>query len=272
MDGEPENEENEVKNDTAKVVSADSSNKEDNSPVAVDGNDKEGVPAEMVASGHDEESMKATEEAPVEEAANSEPEESSGSELPGMDITITSDDLDVKMNEVSEQPQSHEGSVVFETNSNDEDGPPRLHLETPERENTSPTQEEEDEAEEPTAAPAHIEDINYEEYMQLQQELCEERDKASQHSSLLQMKLADYLRKKAGDDTRLERELPVSEQLQEYEKYINILTDLKQQLTTDSETAQQQAEELSSQSQEKLDKVGLIVMGCAKKSLNMCLK
>ncbi len=261
MDGEPENEENEVKNDTVKVVSADSSNKEDSSPITVEGSEKEGVPAEMVASDHDEENsegMKATEEAPAEEAASSEPDESGGNELPGMDNTTTGHDLDVKMNEVSELPQSHEGSVVFEINSNDEEGPPRLHLETPERETTSPTQEEEDQAEEeePAAAPADILDISYEEYTQLHQELCEERDKASQHSSQLQMKLADYFRKKAGEDTQLEGELPVSEQLQEYEKHINILTDLKQQLTTDSETAQQQAEELSSQSREKLDKVG----------------
>lgn len=204
--------------------------------------------------------MKATKEPPAEAAA-SEPEENCGDELPGVHSTTTSKDLEVKTNEVIEQPVSHEESVVFDINSNDDDGPPRLHLETPEREATSPAHEEEKEAEgeEFTAPPAEEEDITHEKYMQLLQELCEERDKASQHSSQLQMKLAEYFCKKAGDDAQLEREMPESEQLQEYEKYINVLTDVKQQLTTNSETAQQQAEELRLQSQEKLDKVGHIV-------------
>ncbi|XP_035531069.1 coiled-coil domain-containing protein 96 [Morone saxatilis] len=255
MDGEPENEENEVKNDTDRVVLAETSNEEELTTV----NSQEGVPAEMAASGDDEEhceSLRAPEEAPVEEAAPSEPEQNSLDELPAV---TTSEDVDVTMNEVNGQTMSYQESVVFEVNSNEDNGSPRLHLESPERENISPTQEEEDKAEEeePTApaAPADEEDINYEEYMELLQELCEERDKASLHSSQLQMKLAEYFRKKAGDDVELERELPGSEQLQEYERHISLLTDLKQQLTADSETAQQQAEELSLQSQEKLDKV-----------------
>ncbi|XP_051231275.1 coiled-coil domain-containing protein 96 [Dicentrarchus labrax] len=258
MDGEPENEESEVKNDTDRVVLAETSNEEE-----LTVNSHEGVPAEMAASGDDEEhseSLRVTEEAPVEEAAPSEPEENRLDELPAVDNITTSEDVDVTMNEVNGQTMSNQESVVFEVNSNEDNGSPRLHLESPERENISPTQEEEDEAEEeePTAAaaaPADKEDINYEEYMKLLQELCEERDKASLHSSQLQMKLAEYFRKKAGDDVELERELPGSEQLQEYERHIHLLTDLKQQLTADSETAQQQAEELSLQSQEKLDKV-----------------
>eukprot|EP00064_Thunnus_orientalis_P003179 superscaffoldBa00000252_g3188 len=257
MEGVPEHEENEVKNDTEGVVSANPTNEEDNSPIPAAGHVKEDVPAEVVTSDHNEEnseSMKAAEELPVEEAFTSEPEEYSGHDLPAVDNDPTDGNLDVKMNEVSELPLSYEESVVFEIISNDDDEPPRLHLETQERETTRPAQEEEEEAkeEESTAAPADKEDISYEECLQ---ELHEERDKASQHSSQLQMKLAEYFRKKAGDDAQLEREMLVSEQVQEYEKYINILTDLKQQLTTDSETAQQQAEELRLQSQERLDKV-----------------
>ncbi|TMS02199.1 Coiled-coil domain-containing protein 96 [Larimichthys crocea] len=179
----------------------------------------------------------------------------------------TSPDLDVEMNEVNEQPASHEESVVFEMNSNDDDGPPSLHLETPERENTSPTQEQEDEAEgeEPTTAPAAAppdrEDVSYQEHMRLLQELREERDKASQRSIQLQTKLAEYFRKRSGDDVQLERELPVSEQLREYEKHMSILSDLKLQISTESEAAQQQEEELSFQAKGKLDKVGVIVAG-----------
>ncbi|KAM9335619.1 cilia- and flagella-associated protein 184 [Symphorus nematophorus] len=251
------------KEESEGLISADSRKEESIYPVTVNGKEKEGVPAEMVVSDHDEnnsESVKATEKAPDEAAAIFEPEENSGNEVPGVDNITTTEDL---ADEDTEQPMSHEESVVFEINSNDGDGPPRLHLESPERENISPTEEEEEEEEEaeeeePTAAaaPADKEDINYEEYMLLLQELSAERDKASQHSSQLQKKLAEYFRKKAtGDDTQLERELPVSEQLQEYERNVNILSDLKQQLTTESETAQQQAEELSRLSQEKLDKV-----------------
>ncbi|XP_010740825.2 cilia- and flagella-associated protein 184 [Larimichthys crocea] len=253
MDRETEQEDNEVRNDTEREVS----NEEDIAPAAVHGH--EGVPAEVGASDQDgetSESMKPTEEALAEEAASSEPEENSMKEL------TTSPDLDVEMNEVNEQPASHEESVVFEMNSNDDDGPPSLHLETPERENTSPTQEQEDEAEgeEPTTAPAAAappdrEDVSYQEHMRLLQELREERDKASQRSIQLQTKLAEYFRKRSGDDVQLERELSVSEQLREYEKHMSILSDLKLQISTESEAAQQQEEELSFQAKGKLDKV-----------------
>lgn len=253
-----------VKNETDRGVSADSP---DISPPTVNG--PESVPAEIFASDPDEEnngSMKAAEEALfVEEAATSGPEENSGNELPSMD-NITSEDLALKIKEDNKQLMSHEESVIFEINSNDDDEHHRLNLDTPERENISPSEVEEDKAEykELTAAPADGDDINYKEYMQLLQELCEERDKASLRSSQLQMKLAEYFHKKAGDDTQLERELPMSEQLHEYEKHIKTLTELKTQLTTDSETAEHQAEELSLQAQEKLDKVGVIVWTCAK--------
>ncbi|KAM8746690.1 cilia- and flagella-associated protein 184 [Acanthopagrus schlegelii] len=252
MEGEPENEENDVKNKTERGDSADIS------PLTVNG--PESILAEIFASDPDEEnnrSMKAAEEALVlKEAAISGPEENHGNELPSMD-NITSEDLALKIEEDNKQLMCHEESVIFEINSSDDGEHHRLHLGTPQRENISPSELEEDKAEykEPTAAPADNEDIIYEENIQLLQELCEERDKASQHSSQLQTKLAEYFRKKTGDDTLLERELPVSEQLQEYEKHINTLTELKKQLTTDSETAEQQAEELSSQAQEKLDKV-----------------
>ncbi|KAA8578969.1 hypothetical protein FQN60_007008, partial [Etheostoma spectabile] len=232
--------ENEVKN---VLSAADSTNEVDNSAVTVHGNKKEDVQAEMVASDHDEEnseSVPTTEEAAVEEAATSEPEG-------------TRSDLDVKTNEVNEQQTSHEESVVVKVNSNDGDGPPSLHPETPERKNTSPTQgEDEAEEEKSTADPEDKEDTNYEN-IQPKQEQREDRDDTRQYHSLLQMKLAEFFQKKAWDDTQLDREIPVSEQ--GYDKYINILTELKQQLTADSETAQQQAEELRLKSQERLYKV-----------------
>ncbi len=266
MNGEPENEENEVKKDTERVMTADSSN-EDNAAITGDQNEKEGDPAEMLPSDHDEENcnnMKATDEDPDEEAATSEPEENSGNELPGVDNIPTSEDVAVIVHEVNEEPLSHEGSIVLEMNSSDDHEPSRLHHETPKTENISPAKEDEDAAaeEEPTAASADNDDKNYEEYMQLLQELCEERDKASQHSRQLQTKLAVYFHNRA-KYVLLERDLLVSGQLQEYEKHINILTDLKQQLVTESEAAQQQEKELSSRSQEKLEQVSLIVVACA---------
>lgn len=261
---DPEKEENEVKNETENVVTADSSNQEVISPNIVIGH--EGVPAGILTP--DQESMKVTEEdAPDEEAATSEPEESGGHELAAVSITPTEDSA-VKIND---HAVLHQESVVFEINGDDgDDGPPRLHLETPEGEEKRPTQQEEGcgtEGEEPAAAHAEEEDISHEEHVQLLQELREERDKASRRSSHLQMKLAEYFAKKAGDDGLLERGLPVSEQLQEYEKNINILRELKQQLNTDSATVQQQAEELSLQCQEKQDEVGLIALLCRSKNL-----
>uniref|UniRef100_UPI0037E994D8 cilia- and flagella-associated protein 184 n=1 Tax=Semicossyphus pulcher TaxID=241346 RepID=UPI0037E994D8 len=239
MDGERENE---AKNGTERAVSADLFN-EEISPMTENGN--ETVPSEIVASNHDEESMKATEEAPVKEAATSEPEENTGNEL-----LDTNQNLDVKISTVNEQPISHEESVVFEIDCNDEDGPHRLHLETPERETTTPQEEEDEAEEEPT--PANKEDISYEEYKQFLQELSEQRDKASQHSSQLQVKLVEYL-SRGEDEAQVERE--ESEQLQEYERYMNILSELKQQINMELESAQQQEEALKGQSQEKLNKV-----------------
>ncbi|XP_071334189.1 cilia- and flagella-associated protein 184 [Trachinotus anak] len=260
MDGEAEHDNSERRNDREREESEDCSERS-NSPISVHGREEEGGPAEAGASHQHEGSsvnIKASEEPPVE-GARPEPEENSADELPGVDNLTTSPDLDAKLNEVNEQPPSHEDSVVFEVSSNDDDGPPRLHLETPERERTtSPAQEEEEKGaaeEEFTAASAENEDIICEEYTQVLSELCEERDKASHRGSQLQMKLAEYLRKKTRDDTQLEREVPVSEQLQEYEKHMNILAEVKQQLTADSEAALQQAEELRLQSQEKVDKV-----------------
>ncbi|XP_054457231.1 coiled-coil domain-containing protein 96 [Anoplopoma fimbria] len=246
MDGETENE---VMN--IRMVSAEASNEQDNISIRVIGNGEEGVPAEMVASDHDEENSESTKGAPVEEeGATHEPEENNGNEFPGVDYITTRKDLDVKKDEVKEQPTSHEESVILEIDSNVDHEPPRLHLEAPERHGNSPTKEE-DKADEDESR----EDISYEESTLLLQELYEDRDKALQQLSLLQMKLAEFFSKKAGDDVQLDGDTPVSEQLQRYEKNINFLTDLKKQLAADLETAQQQAEELRFKSQDKLDKV-----------------
>ncbi|KAM4536893.1 cilia- and flagella-associated protein 184 [Odontesthes bonariensis] len=154
---------------------------------------------------------------------------------------------------IDQKTQSHDLSVDFEIGSTDDNEPLGLNPETPKRETPTPAQEEEEEA---TAGAENKEDICCEgSILQLLQELCKQRDEASQQSRQLQMKLAEYLSKRTRDDSQLGREKPVTDQLQEYEKYINILNDLKQQLCADSESAQRQAEELRSQSQDKLEKV-----------------
>ncbi|KAK2862660.1 hypothetical protein Q5P01_002193 [Channa striata] len=242
---EPQHEENEVDHDTEQKTTEDSSEEKHNSLISVSGNDKKAVPVEMIVSDHRERNAK---EPPVE-AVNYEPDENRGKEIHGVDMT-TSKDLDVRMSDVSEQPLSLEERVGFESSYDDD--PPRVHLET-----ITHAEEEEDESDEEDSSAAATDkfDISYEEQMRLFLELCKERDKAMQHSSQLQTKLAEYLRKKAGDMAQLERQGQVSEQLQEYEKYINILTDLKQQLAADTESVQQETEELRLQCQEKLDEV-----------------
>ncbi|KAF3697541.1 Coiled-coil domain-containing protein 96 [Channa argus] len=194
----------------------------------------------MAVSDHREENP----EEFVIEAVNSDPEENIEKGLHGVDMTA-SQHLDLKLSEVSEQPLSREEKVGFDINSSYDDETITLAKEEV---------DESDEEESSVSAPDKAE-ISYEEHMKLLQELCEERDKALQRGSQLQTKLAEYLHKKAGDIAQLERQVQASEQLQEYEKCINILNDLKQQLAADTETVQQQAEELRLQCQEKLETV-----------------
>ncbi|XP_041635515.1 coiled-coil domain-containing protein 96 [Cheilinus undulatus] len=236
MDVQPENEGNYVKNDAETVVSADLTNQE---TVPTTDNGSETILADTVASDPDEEILESV-------RADGEDTAASGSE------ENLRNDLDVEIGSANENQTAHEESVVFDNNSTGEDGPPRLHLETPDKETASP-HEEEVKAEEEEHTPA--EEISYEEYTKLLQELCEQRDKAIQRSRQLQGKLVEYFRKKGGVDVQVETEKQVPELLQEYERYMDMLTELKQQINTETEIAEQQEEELRVQSQEKLDKV-----------------
>ncbi|XP_038124354.1 coiled-coil domain-containing protein 96 [Cyprinodon tularosa] len=138
---------------------------------------------------------------------------------------------------ISEPQQS-----VLETN---EEELLRLNPETPKRE--SPAQEEEE-----SSAAASVQD---EDLQQLLQELTAEREEAHQLNKQLQLRLVEYFHNEPIDGGRLQRGRPEEEQLQEYEKNIQILCELKLQLSTASQAAQQEAEELRLQSQEKVDKV-----------------
>lgn len=108
---------------------------------------------------------------------------------------------------------------------------------------------EEAEEERPIAACAREVSIKYQEYRQL----LLERDRARHESRQLQMKLAHYF-KKTEDSAQAESEKPAAGQ---YEGYMRTLTVLKQRLS--AVAAQHPAEELRSQCQESLDKVGAVM-------------
>ncbi|XP_011486034.1 coiled-coil domain-containing protein 96 isoform X1 [Oryzias latipes] len=87
------------------------------------------------------------------------------------------------------------------------------------------------------------------------QELEKENEDLSQRSRQLQRKLARYVCKAAEANAKLRRSPDLPRDRYEYEVCIRTLSALKQQVTADSESAHLQAEELSSQLQEKLEKV-----------------
>ncbi|XP_071375774.1 cilia- and flagella-associated protein 184-like, partial [Centroberyx affinis] len=248
-------------------MSADSSMDEGKSPVTDAGDEKDKVLAEKGASEPDQQNSDGAEASEGAPAGPSDTPEPGGDHADGNNFP-TSEDLDAgegpEVKPLIEQPLSREGSVVFEVNDN-EDGLPRLDLETPERQTTSPVQEEEEEEEEEkekepeeeeaaAASPDGV-DIDYEEYTQLLHQLHAQREKLGQHSSQLQMKLVEYLRRKTWDDGQPEKEMLVSDREQRYKKFMSVLADLKQQHAGHSEAAQREEEELRLQTEEKLGQV-----------------
>lgn len=121
---------------------------------------------------------------------------------------------------------------------------------------TSGEEEDDAEDEERTAASADEEGMKKQEYMELLQQLYEQRDEALQRNSQLQMKVSEYFSIQPGDFNGLDWDMPVSDQLQEYKDNICTLGDLKQKIVVESESAQRQADELAMQCKEKLNVVG----------------
>lgn len=150
------------------------------------------------------------------------------------------------------EPLTREGSIKgYEDDvSDDENGPPRIDPGTPEGERSCPKipqQVEEEEAEKDPGI----------DYIEVLTELQNEKEKVNQHNVQLQFKLVEYFRRKTGDEAKPERERDkaISDQEQRYQKYIDIMEDLKNQYRRDSEIHQQQAEELRKQVQAKLEQV-----------------
>lgn len=235
--------ENGDKCETLEGAEAAASRQQETDPVSenVDGI----VPSETAES--DSERVKGSVDAPGEEAITSGPEDTSGNA-----VGSTASNKDV-----TEQPVSHQESVVFDIDVDDhDDGTSRLNLETPEREEDGSTRGEEEEEVEQTADSAdqggHA---SYEEHLRLHQELCEERDEAIAHGAQLQSRLAEHFRRNAPDEGRLERGPLESEQLEGYESHLHLLSEMRRRLGATSESAQQQAEQLRLQCQEKQEKV-----------------
>ncbi|XP_034532280.1 coiled-coil domain-containing protein 96 [Notolabrus celidotus] len=233
MDLEAEHQNQEERTDPGTAGSAESSN-EDSSPKT--GSGTEPIQADSVGLDHDAEiSQRAP---PGGAAAEQHPEH----KPPDSDVRIRTEP-----GTQGAVVDSNKGdSVVFEISSTEEDGALRLHLESPDIESTRPQEEEE---EPDPAAPA---DFSYEEHTRLLQDLNEQRERAFQRSRQLQGKLLELLSRRGSEEAQVER--PESEQQREYEQFMTLLTELKQQIHSEDQTAQQDQEQLRSQAQETLQK------------------
>ncbi|XP_029931998.1 cilia- and flagella-associated protein 184 [Myripristis murdjan] len=241
----------ELKNGTENVVD------ECKSYVSDAGSDRDDVPAERGTLEQDQQNFEvaeACEGTPAGQSVTStpEPREKHGNELPSGNNVDSGEFPEVK-------PLCCEGSVIFEVR-HDDDGLPMLDLESSAAESSSPVMEEEEAGEEEgeveevegVASPDEG-DTDCEELVQLLQQLHAEREEASVHSSRLQVQLLEYF-KRSGEDAQVEKRR-ASEQELCYEKHISTLAELKQHHTTNSGSAQQQAEQLRLQSQERLSQV-----------------
>ncbi|XP_043954145.1 coiled-coil domain-containing protein 96-like [Gambusia affinis] len=148
----------------------------------------------------------------------------------------------------SEHATSHSQSVIFETDRGNSGRYLGLNLDTPKPE--SPTQA----GDGSTAAAGGTDDktVQYEDSLQ---DLDTQRDEARKLNRQLQMKLAEYFHNTVIDGGQQVAGRPEEEQRREYERSVQVLSELKQQLSTASQEAQRQAEELRSQARDKLGKV-----------------
>ncbi|XP_065145487.1 cilia- and flagella-associated protein 184 [Paramisgurnus dabryanus] len=145
-----------------------------------------------------------------------------------------------------EEDLSHEDTLTAE-DVKEEDGPPALDPDMPEREMFNST-------EEPLVPVEEEEDVNYNEHLDLIPELQEENDRLSKLSDQLKSKIAEHFHRKAGDakHSKLAKDIPDQEQ---YQKYMDLIEDLKLQYQHNLDIHQHRIEDLSQQSKEKLNQV-----------------
>lgn len=165
-------------------------------------------------------------------------------------------DHDEEQNKSPEEDPDEEAIADIAENINEQSTSPEERDGSSESHITSGEEEDDAEDEEPTAASADEEGMKKQEYVELLQELCEQREEALQRNSQLQMKVSEYFSTQPGDFNGLDWDMPVSDQLQEYKDNICTLGDLKQQIVVESESAQRQADELALQCKDKLNTVG----------------
>ncbi len=170
-------------------------------------------------------------------------------------ITEEEDGIDPLINETLEDTEGPEiehfidDILSCEDTEEEEEEEDRHPAPDPESERTSPPNE--------STVPAEEEEtglnFNTTEYMDLLPELQAESETLSKLNGQLQTKIAEYISKKAGDKhPRLEGDISDQEQ---YQKYLNLMEELKVQHHLVSELHQQQTEELHQQSSEKLKQV-----------------
>ncbi len=137
---------------------------------------------------------------------------------------------------------SREDTEEEEEEDRHPDPDPESERTCPPNESTVPAEEEETDL-----------NINTTEYMALLPELQAESETLRKINGQLQTKIAEYLRKKAGDKhPRLDGDISDQEQ---YQKYLDLMEELKVQHHRFSELHQQRTEELRQQSLEKLKQV-----------------
>ncbi|XP_056883286.1 coiled-coil domain-containing protein 96 isoform X2 [Takifugu flavidus] len=112
-----------------------------------------------------------------------------------------------------------------------------------------------EETEESSAFPGDEGALNEQEYEELLEQLLEQRDEALNHSSQLQAKLPQYIKRNSRNFGGLDSDVSSAEQLQMYQQNMKMLRDLKEQLVLEAQQAQEQIKELASRCQEKKNEV-----------------
>ncbi|KAK7910205.1 hypothetical protein WMY93_014889 [Mugilogobius chulae] len=150
-----------------------------------------------------------------------------------------------KTSEINQEDLQFIDSLLPEALTGEGDGPHQLHHESPERE-TTPAEHE---------RASSVYTTCCEEYALLLEQLTEEQANAIEHNRKLQKKLARILARLPKEE--IETVVGLQGELHEksYEEGLKMLTELKQQMKVDGETARRQTEELKMQVQERLSKV-----------------
>ncbi|KAK7176257.1 hypothetical protein R3I93_000499 [Phoxinus phoxinus] len=161
-------------------------------------------------------------------------------------ITEEKDEIELLINENSEDTDGPEIEHVVDDLLSREDTEERLPTPDPKNERTSPSNE--------SLVPAEEEEfglrINNREHLDLLHELQAENEELRQLNGQLQTKIVEYLSKKTS--AKLEGDISGQEQ---YQKYMELMEELRVLQHRCSELNQQQTKELRQQSLEKLNQV-----------------